>query len=155
MVSVNFYHTHSWEMWITCALLWCFNQLFWLSFWRHPFTAEDPFVSKWWNAKILKNLFLWRNKLINILDGLRVSTFSAKFNTENIRYMFRIDLIIANMWQWNIYVTTFLYKYYEAKVSLENHALINHNRTRKTCFTEQISSVLPILLDPVVATHAN
>ncbi len=32
-----------------------------------------------------------------ILDGLRVSTFSAKFNTENIRYMFSIDLIIANM----------------------------------------------------------
>ncbi len=24
--------------------LWCFNQL---SFWRHPFTAEDPLVSNW------------------------------------------------------------------------------------------------------------
>ncbi len=26
---------------ITCGLLWCFYQLFGLSFWRHPFTAED------------------------------------------------------------------------------------------------------------------
>ncbi len=34
-------------MWITCRLLWCFYQLFGLSFWRHPFTAEDPLVSKW------------------------------------------------------------------------------------------------------------
>ncbi len=36
-------------VWITCGLLWC-NQLFGLSFWRHPFTAEDPLLSKWWNA---------------------------------------------------------------------------------------------------------
>ncbi len=34
-------------VWITCGLLWCFYQLFGLSFWRHPFTAEDPLVSKW------------------------------------------------------------------------------------------------------------
>ncbi len=25
----------------------CIEQLFGLSFWRHPFTAEDPLVSKW------------------------------------------------------------------------------------------------------------
>ncbi len=41
----------------TDGLEWCgllvdycdvfFNQLFGLSFWRHPFTAEDPLVSKW------------------------------------------------------------------------------------------------------------
>ncbi len=30
-----------------------FYQLFGLSFWRHPFTAEDPLVSKWWNAKFV------------------------------------------------------------------------------------------------------
>ncbi len=34
--------------------LWCFYQLFGLSFWRHPFTTEDPFVSKWCNAKFLQ-----------------------------------------------------------------------------------------------------
>ncbi len=31
--------------WITCGLLWCFYQLFGLSFWRHPFTAEHPLLS--------------------------------------------------------------------------------------------------------------
>ncbi len=39
---------------ITCGLLWCFYQLFGLSFWRHPFTAEDPLLSEWWNATFLQ-----------------------------------------------------------------------------------------------------
>ncbi len=37
-----------------CGLLWCFYQLFGLSFWRHPFTAEHSLVSKWWNATFLQ-----------------------------------------------------------------------------------------------------
>ncbi len=41
-------------VWITCGLLLCFNQLFELSFWRHPFTAEDPLVSKSFNAKFIQ-----------------------------------------------------------------------------------------------------
>ncbi len=41
-------------IWFACGLLWCFYQLFGLSFWRHPFTAEDPLVSKWCNAKFLQ-----------------------------------------------------------------------------------------------------
>ncbi len=41
-------------MWITCGLLWCFYQLFELSFWRHPFTPEDPLVSKWCNDTFLQ-----------------------------------------------------------------------------------------------------
>ncbi len=40
-----------------CGLLWCFYQLFGLSFWRHPFTAEDPLVSKWFNARFLQICF--------------------------------------------------------------------------------------------------
>ncbi len=39
-----------------------FYQLFGLSFWRHPFTADDPFLSKWCNATFLQ--IWWRNKLI-------------------------------------------------------------------------------------------
>ncbi len=58
-----------------CGLLWCLYQLFGLSFWRHPFTAEHPLLSKWCNATFLQ--IWWRNKFIYILDGLRVSTFSA------------------------------------------------------------------------------
>ncbi len=41
----------------------------------HSLTAEDPLVNSWCNATFLR----W-NKLIYILDGLRVSTFSANFN---------------------------------------------------------------------------
>ncbi len=33
-------------VWVTWGLLWCFYQLFGLSFWRHPFTAEDPSVKQ-------------------------------------------------------------------------------------------------------------
>ncbi len=59
-------------VWITCGLLWCFYQLFGLSFWRHPFTAEHPLVSRWWNATFLQ---IWWKKFNYILDGLSVSTF--------------------------------------------------------------------------------
>ncbi len=62
-------------VWITCGLLWCFYQLFGLSFWRHPFTAEDPLLSTWCNATFLQ--IWWRNKLIYILDDLSASKVSA------------------------------------------------------------------------------
>ncbi len=65
-------------LWITCGLLWCFYQLFGLLFWRHPFTAEDPLVSKWCNATFLQTW--WRNKLIYILDCLRLSKYSANLH---------------------------------------------------------------------------
>ncbi len=73
-----------------CGLLWCFYQLFGLSFWRHPFTAEHSLLSKRCSATFLQTW--WRNKLIYILDGLRVRTFSANFTfcvncqTSNLMY---------------------------------------------------------------------
>ncbi len=36
---------------LDCGLLGCFYQC---SFWRHPFTAEDPLVSKWCDATFLQ-----------------------------------------------------------------------------------------------------
>ncbi len=57
-------------------ILWCFYQLFGLSLWRHPFTPEEPLASKWREGIFSPNMFRWRNKLISILDGLRVRTFS-------------------------------------------------------------------------------
>ncbi len=42
------------EYWWTGLLL-CFYQLFGLSFWRHPFTAEDPLACKSCNAKFIQN----------------------------------------------------------------------------------------------------
>ncbi len=38
-----------------CGLLWCFYQLFGLSFWRHPFTAEHPLLRHWCNATFSKS----------------------------------------------------------------------------------------------------
>ncbi len=64
-------------MMITCGLLWCFYQLFGLSFWRHPFTAEHPLLRHWCSDTFLHTW--WRNKLIYILDGLSVGTFLANF----------------------------------------------------------------------------
>ncbi len=60
--------------WITCGLLWCFYQLFGLSFWWHPFTADDPSVSKLFNATFLQ---ICSDKLIYTSDDLRYifSTF--------------------------------------------------------------------------------
>ncbi len=60
-----------------CVLLRCFYQLFELSFWRHPFTAEDPLVMLWC---IFPSLFWWRNKLIYILYGLKMSKGFSKYN---------------------------------------------------------------------------
>ncbi len=60
-------------VWITCVLLRCFYQL---SFWRHPFTAEDPLVKLWC---IFPSLFWWRNKLIYILYGLKMSKGFSKY----------------------------------------------------------------------------
>ncbi len=59
--------------WITGELLWCLYQLFGLSFSRHPFTADVQ-------CYISSNLFWWRNKLIYILECLRVSKCSANVN---------------------------------------------------------------------------
>ncbi len=39
--------------WLECCYSWNIV-MFWLSIWRHPFTAEDPLVSKWCNAKFLQ-----------------------------------------------------------------------------------------------------
>ncbi len=58
-------------MWITCGLLWCFYQLFGLSF-DGTIHAEDPLLSKWGNAKFLQIYSDEENKLIYILDGLSI-----------------------------------------------------------------------------------
>ncbi len=38
----------------SCRLFWYFYQLFGLLFWWHPFTAEDPLMSKWCNTTFLQ-----------------------------------------------------------------------------------------------------
>ncbi len=91
---VCFLQTHNFELlkmcWC-CGLLWYFYQLFGLSFWRHPFTAEDPLVIKWCNAVFLQ--IWWRNKLL--FDGLRVSKFTTNFHCwVNYSFIFYFFLIV-------------------------------------------------------------
>ncbi len=50
-----------------------FYQLFELSFWRHPFTTEDPLVSKWYNVEFLQ--ICSDEELIYILNVMWESTF--------------------------------------------------------------------------------
>ncbi len=65
--------------WITCRIS-CFTAAW--SFWRHPFTAENPLMSKWCNAKFLQicsdeetnSSTTWMAKL-----GGGGGTFSANF----------------------------------------------------------------------------
>ncbi len=60
-------------LWVTCGLLWCFYQLFKFSCWRHPFTAEDPFVRD--VMLHFSKTVPMKKKLIYLL-GLRVNTLS-------------------------------------------------------------------------------
>ncbi len=74
--------------WTGVAILWCFYQLFGLSIWRHPFTIQRI---HWWTSDGMMNFsrqFWWRNKLIYILAGLRVSKLSASFHFVAI-YFFK------------------------------------------------------------------
>ncbi len=73
----------------SCGLLWCFHNA--VSFSRHPFTAEDPLVSKWCN--ISPNLLWWRNKLIYMLDGLMVSTFKKKLFWVNYSFKDSVEIL--------------------------------------------------------------
>ncbi len=67
-------------VWITLWIIVMFSQLFGLSYWRHPFTAKDLFVSKWRNVKFLQICFWLKDKLLSILDGLRVNKLLANFH---------------------------------------------------------------------------
>jgi len=73
-----------------CGLLWCFYQLFELSFWRHPFTAEDP-------LHVMLNFFKSdpMKKKLYILDGLRVRTLSAHFWVNSFNLLNWQSLLIS------------------------------------------------------------
>ncbi len=84
-------------VWFTCGSLWCFYQLFGLSFWRHPFSAEHTLVSKWWNATFLQ-IFLWRSKLICILDDwhhlLTLMLYQTHINGVFLKYIILIFILL-------------------------------------------------------------
>ncbi len=62
----------------SCGLLWCIYQLFGLSFWRHPFAADD-----------FSQYLQMKNKLIYILDGL--CSRQCKRHSKYTWYSFNIN----------------------------------------------------------------
>ncbi len=62
-----------------CGLLRCFYQPFGLSFWRHPFTAEDPLVSKRCNATFL---YFWVNCCLKSVAGISDSVKHYRHSTK-------------------------------------------------------------------------
>ncbi len=71
-------------VWITDAFISCLD-----SFWRHPFTAEDPLVSKWCNAKY-DQICSDEEKLIYFLKAQRMSMFSTNifFGVKSLKMNF-------------------------------------------------------------------
>ncbi len=82
-------------MWFIFKLLWCFYQLFGLSFWRHPFTAEHPLVSKWCIAKFLQICEETNFWMANMVD-----TF-----LENIHFLCELFVKSTNLvliFEWSV-----------------------------------------------------
>ncbi len=50
----------------------------------------------WWASDVMPNLFWWRNKLIYISNGLRLSTFSANFH----------------FWGWSVLLMSFFHMFF-------------------------------------------
>ncbi len=57
------------------------------SFWRHPFTAEDPLVSKWYNVKFIH---------IYCDEAANSSTFNIIWRQVNFQQMFIFDIYKFN-----------------------------------------------------------
>ncbi len=60
-----------------CGLLWCFYQLFGLSFWRHPFTAEHPLLRHWCRDTFSVNSLFWVNCSFKFLDWKQLKLCKA------------------------------------------------------------------------------
>ncbi len=66
-----------------------------LKFWRHPFTAEDPSVSKWCNATFLKICFHEETPNIALVTGGSTLCSSSSIINEFVNYM--------NVWYWHLH----------------------------------------------------
>ncbi len=81
LTNMLLFVAHNWwtgVVWITSGLLWCFYQLIGLSFWRHPFTAEDPLMSKY------VFIYFWCNNHTGLYFlGYQSLMHLSKLRTEN------------------------------------------------------------------------
>ncbi len=80
-------------VWITCGLLWCFISCL-DSFWLAPIHCRGSTGEQEMWCYLLSNLFWWRNKLIYISNGLRITKYSANFQ------FFWWTISIKSGWIW-------------------------------------------------------
>ncbi len=66
-----------WKMWITRGLLRCFYQLSGLSFWRHPFTAEDPLVNNNIMLHFSKTVIMKKQKALEMKKRMQLLSFEC------------------------------------------------------------------------------
>ncbi len=78
-------------VWITCGLLWCFYQLFGLIL-TAPIHCRGSIGEQEMWCYISPNLFWWRNKLIYISNGLRMTKYSANFHFL-VNYFYKVRWI--------------------------------------------------------------
>ncbi len=114
-----------------------FYQLFGLSFWRHPFTAEHPLVSE-----ISPDLFPWRNKWIYILDGFKSTLVCMMRDNKEIWFdVIALDQKISNQ-------ASHAFKH-EGLLSNEIRFMLSVFSTAKVCvfFQQKLKSpITPVLL---------
>ncbi len=86
-ISIDVYYKHS-DIVGYLQIIVMFYQLFGLSFWRHPFTAEDPLVSKWCDGKFIQ---ICSDEETNTSTSCLVweSTFST--------FLYELFLLIVNI----------------------------------------------------------
>ncbi len=86
-----------------CGLLWCFYHLFGLSFWRHPFTANEvmecwiipnPFPWRhFWIAWGWANFYFWVNYSLTYIELVNVPLKRSDVNKMKLCAMLRCPLI--------------------------------------------------------------
>ncbi len=83
-------------VWSTCDVL----SADWLSFWRHPFTAEHPLMSKWCNATFLQ---ISSNEEVNSFILLKTWSFAHQGCTSKNRYIGKYYYNLKYIFNFNIF----------------------------------------------------
>ncbi len=100
----------------SCGLLLSIYQLFGLSFWRHPFTAKDPLVSKWCNVTFLQ-----------ICSDEETNSSKSRMAWEWVKHIFLFSWTISS-----IYIL--IWKWYSCKHSYSHLYMQTNSSPPKPCW---------------------
>ncbi len=117
-------------VWITCVLLWCFYQLFW-----HPFTAEDPLMSKWWNATFLQicsheetnsstSWMVWGKYILSNF------IFLVKYSFHTVNNVLLLSVDLFNRTQFTLFMCTSLFDCHKSEITSRKYHIRHLNGGR-------------------------